>query len=164
MFSTIRNQVKLASIALAMLAISAASVDMAFAQGGHFVGTPVCEDTGLTVECTGKVAGLGGTTFQITIAAAGIATVECENPGGNVAPGQNTSVTVEGDTDPLPTPRNGQYRFRIESDSPEPLPSTPACPNDKWSANITDVAFTEATLTLLENGNVSDTITVPVVD
>src|SRR5215207_7712323 len=39
----------------------------AFAQAGHFVGTPVCTDEGTTAECTGKVAGLGGTTFEITV-------------------------------------------------------------------------------------------------
>jgi hypothetical protein len=37
-----------------------------------------------TFECTGKVAGLGGTTFEITIVAPGIASVECTNPGGNL--------------------------------------------------------------------------------
>lgn len=164
MFPTFRNQAKLAGIALATVITSAASVDVAFAQSGHFVGTPTCTDTGVTVECTGKVAGLGGTTFQILVEAAGIATVECENPSpnGNVAPGQDTEVTVAGGSDPLPTPRNGQYRFRVETDSPDPLPPTPTCPNDQWTAHIVDVAFTTATLTLKENGNVSDTITVPV--
>jgi hypothetical protein len=139
-----------------------ASASGALAQSGHFVGTPVCTDEGTTVECTGKVAGLGGTTFEITVTAPGTATVECTNPGGNVAPGQDTAVTVAGTTDPQPTPRNGQFRFTIESDDPEPLPATPTCPNAQWTPNIVDVEFTTATLTLLEDGNESDTITVPV--
>jgi hypothetical protein len=139
-----------------------ASASAAFAQSGHFVGTPVCTDEGTTVECTGKVAGLGGTTFEITVTAQGTASVECTNPGGNVAPGQDTAVTVAGTTDPQPTPRNGQFRFTIESDDPEPLPPTPTCPNAQWTPNIVDVEFTTATLALLEDGNESDTITVPV--
>jgi hypothetical protein len=138
----------------------------AYAQAGHFIesgaGAPRCTDTGLTVECTGKVAGLGGTTFTINIAAAGIASVECTNPGGNVAPGQDTAVDVAGTTGPQPTPRNGQARFTIETDDPAPLPPTPTCPNNQWVPNIVDVTFTTATLTLLENGNVSDTVTVTV--
>jgi hypothetical protein len=138
----------------------------ALAQSGHFVtggaNAPVCTDIGTQVTCSGKVAGLGGTTFEITVEADGIATVECTNPGGNVAPGQNTTVTVAGSTDPLPTPRNGQYRFRVTTDEPGPLPPTPTCPNPQWTATIVDVAFTTATLTLYEDGQLSDQITVPV--
>ena len=134
----------------------------ALAQSGHFVQTQTCRDVGTQVRCSGKVAGLGGTTFEITIEAEGIASVECTNPGGNVAPGQDTAVTVAGTTEPQPTPRNGQFRYTITSDDPEPLPPTPTCPNNQWTPNIVDVTFTTATLTLLEDGNVSDSVTVPV--
>jgi hypothetical protein len=144
------------------LAIFGFTVTPAFAQSGHFVGTPTCTDEGTTVACTGKVAGLGGTTFEITVAAEGIATVECTNPAGNVAPGQDTAVDVSGSSGPLATPRNGSFRFNLESDDPEPLPPTPTCPNARWTANITDVTFGDATVTLLEDNVVSDTITVPV--
>jgi hypothetical protein len=147
------------ALSLVVLVFGASS---ALAQSGHFVGTPTCTDIGTQVTCTGKVAGLGGTTFEITIEAEGIATVECSNPAGNVAPGQDTAVTVSGTTTPLPTPRNGQFRFTVTSDNPEPLPPTPTCPNAKWTANIVDVTFTTATLTLLEGGVESDSITVPV--
>ena len=139
---------------------------VASAQSGHFVtggaNAPTCTDIGTQVSCTGKVAGLGGTTFEITIQAAGIASVECTNPGGNVAPGQDTAVDVAGTTGPQPTPRNGQAGFTITTDNPEPLPPTPTCPNDQWTPNIVDVTFTTATLTLLEDGAVSDVVTVPV--
>ena len=134
----------------------------ATAQSGHFVGTPTCTDIGTQVQCSGKVAGLGGTTFEITVAAEGIATVECTNPAGNVAPGQDTAVDISGGSGPLPTPTNGRFLFSLTSDDPEPLPPTPTCPNRRWEANITDVEFGPATLTLRENGTVSDTITVPV--
>jgi hypothetical protein len=148
---------------IALLGLTAAP---AYAQSGHFIegggNAPECTDEGTTVECTGKVAGLGGTTFEITIEADGIASVECTNPGGNVAPGQDTAVTVEGGTGPLPTPRNGQFVFTIETDDPEPLPPTPTCPNNQWTPDIVDVAFTTATLTLFEDGVQSDQVIVPV--
>ena len=139
-----------------------ASASAAFAQSGHFVGTPVCTDEGTTVECTGKVAGLGGTTFEITVTAPGTASVECTNPGGNVAPGQDTAVETSGTTGEQSTPRNGQIRFTGSTLDPEPLPPTPTCPNNQWTPDIVDVQFTDATITLLEDGVVSDTITVAV--
>jgi hypothetical protein len=152
----------LSAVAVAALAFPG----VASAQSGHFLtgggNAPSCTDIGTQVECDGKVAGLGGTTFEITIEADGIASVECRNPGGNVAPGQDTAVTVAGTTDPLPTPRNGQFRFTVTTDDPEPLPSTPTCPNEKWTPEIVDVTFTEATLSLFEDGVLSDQVTVPV--
>jgi hypothetical protein len=147
-----------AVVAAAMLALPG----VASAQSGHFVQTQTCTDAGTTVECSGKVAGLGGTTFEITVEADGIASVECTNPGGNVAPGQDTAVTVAGTTEPLPTPRNGQFRYTLATDDPEPLPPTPTCPNAQWTPDIVDVTFTTATITLLEDGVVSDVVTVPV--
>jgi hypothetical protein len=146
---------------LLVLLVLALGAGPAVAQSGHFVGTPTCTDTGTQVECSGKVAGLGGTTFEIIIEADGIASVECTNPGENVAPGQDTAVTVEGTTEPQPTPRNGQYRFTVSTDDPEPLPPKPTCPNNQWTPDIVDVTFTTATLTLFEDGQ-SDQITVPV--
>lgn len=146
--------------------VLALGVSPALAQSGHFItgggNAPSCTDIGTQVECTGKVAGLGGTTFEITVEASGIAEVVCINPGGNRAPGQDTEVTVAGTTEPLPTPKNGQFRFSITSDDPEPLPPTPTCPNAQWTPEIVDVAFTTATLTLFEDGMQSDQVIVTV--
>lgn len=155
-----------ATVVLAAIALLVMTAAPAFAQSGHFLtggnNAPSCTDIGTQVECTGKVAGLGGTTFEITIEADGIAEVVCINPAGHRAPGQDTAVTVEGTTDELPTPRNGQFRFSITTDSPDPLPSTPTCPNPQWTAEIVDVHFTTATLSLFEGGVLSDQVTVPV--
>ena len=148
---------------LSLMALALAAVP-ALAQSGHFIDRTVeCTDIGTQVQCTGKVAGLGGTTFEIRIDAAdAIASVECTNPGGNVAPGQDTEVDVAGTSGLLPTPRNGNFNFTQTTDDPEPLPATPTCPNNQWTPNIVDLTFTDATVTLSEDGVVSDTITVPV--
>ena len=147
-------------VATAALMVMLATAAVALAQSGHFVGTPVCTDEGTTVECRGKVAGLGGTTFEIQVSAPGTASVECTNPGGNVAPGQSFTTTATGSSGPLATPRNGQFRFTLDSVAPSAPPGS--CPNPMWSAEVVDVEFGDATITLREDGAVSDTITVPV--
>jgi hypothetical protein len=152
----VKRYLLLSAVAIAVLAFPSA----ASAQSGHFVGTPTCTDEGTTVECSGKVAGLGGTTFEITVEAPGTATVECTNPGGNVAPGHTFDTTVAGTSGPLATPRNGQFRFTVESDTPTAPPGS--CPNAMWTPTVVDVEFGNATITLTEDGVVSDTITVPV--
>jgi hypothetical protein len=148
-------------VSLCVTAVAALTfATVAFAQSGHFVGTPTCRDVGTQVQCTGKVAGLGGTTFQINVEAQGTASVTCTNPAGNVAPGQSFTTTTAGTGGPQPTPRKGQASFNVTTATP----TAPAgsCPNPKWTASVTDVQFTTATVTLVEDGTVSDTVTVPV--
>jgi hypothetical protein len=147
-------------VATAALVVMLATATVASAQSGHFVGTPTCTDEGTFVECTGKVAGLGGTTFRIDVSATGVADVTCTNPAGNVAPGQSFSFAGAGSTGDQLTPRNGSFRFNVSTDAPTAPPGS--CPNPKWTATVTDVHFTDATLTLLEDSTTSDTITVPV--
>lgn len=160
-----RSTMRRILILLVAILMTVGMAGPALAQSGHFLtggnNAPNCVDIGTQVRCTGKVAGLGGTTFEITIEADGIAEVACRNPGGNVAPGQDTAVTVEGTTDPLPTPRNGQFRFSVDTDEPT-VPNVPTCPNPQWQAEVVDVTFTTATLTLFEDGQISDQITVNV--
>jgi hypothetical protein len=152
-------------IALAVLVGVLMIPSVALAQSGHFVtggnNAPTCTDIGTQLTCTGKVAGLGGTTFEITVEAPGVASVECENPGGNIAPGQDTSITATATTGPLPTPRNGHFEFSITTDAPT-VPNFPTCPNPMWIAHVVDVTFGDATLSLFEDSSLSDQITVPV--
>jgi len=153
-------------IALAALVALPSSVDVAFAQAGHFIeqgaGQPVCRDAGLVVVCTGKVAGLGGTTFEITVEATGVAEVECENPGGNVAPGQDTTITATATSGPLPTPRSGQFVFSLSTAVPT-VPNFPTCPNPQWTATVVDVTFTSpATISLFEDNVLVDVVEVAI--
>jgi hypothetical protein len=150
-----------AGVVATMLSLSA----MAYAESGHFIESggpaPRCVDMGIVVACSGKVAGLGGTTFEITVTAPGTASIECENPGGNVAPGQDTTVTATGSSGPLPTPRNGQYIFALQTLTPV-VPSVPTCPNPGWTAHVVAVVFGDATLSLFEDGVLTDQVTIPV--
>ena len=85
----------------------------------------------------------------------------CINPGGNRAPGQDTTFTATGTSGPFPTPRNGRSQFTVTTDTPS-VSGAEACPNASWTAVVVDVTFGDATLTLFEDSNVSDTFTVPV--
>lgn len=147
-------------VVMVVLGVFASS---ALAASGHFIQqgnkAPSCTDIGTQVNCTGKVAGLAGETFEIRIAAEGTAQVVCINPGGNRAPGQDTAITVPGTSGPLATPRNGQYNFSITSDPPDPLPSVPTCPNAQWTPEIVDVTFSTVFFELYEDGVLVDTAT-----
>ena len=161
------RRIAIATAALAALVGLAFGAAPAYAQSGHFVtgggNAPECTDIGTQVSCDVKVAGLGGTTFEITVEATGVASVECTNPGENVAPGQDTAVNTAGSSGEIPTPRSGSFTFRDLTTVAPTVPNTPTCPNAQWSAAVVDVAFASpATLTLLEDGQVSDTIEVPI--
>jgi hypothetical protein len=146
-----------AAVAAAVLAFPG----VASAQSGHFAGDQTCRDIGTQVECSGKVAGLGGTTFTITVEAQGTASVTCTNPAGNVAPGQAFAFDAAGASGPFPTPRNGQARYTVATDAPSAPPGS--CPNPKWTATVTDVAFTgDATISLFEDSTLSDQVMVPI--
>ncbi|MDF2967141.1 MAG: hypothetical protein K0Q93_919 [Nocardioidaceae bacterium] len=112
-------------------------------------------DEGTQLRVTGNVSGLGNEDLTAIVNATGIATVECSNPAGNVAPGQDTSVDVSGSQDDIQV-KNGRATFNVLTDAPT-VSGAEACPNPKWTATVTDVEFTDATLTLIQGGQVIST-------
>src|SRR4029453_12096399 len=118
----------------------------------HFVRGPVVTDAGVILVVEGKLAGLGEGDISVLVNATGIASVERTNPGGNVAPGQDTAVSTSGSIT-LPSAKNGHLTF-AGATAPPVGPDTPTCPNDQWSAGVTDVAFTGGTLTVIQGGEV----------
>jgi hypothetical protein len=119
------------------------------AQSVHFVKGPTIRDLGTTLGITGKLAGLGEGDVTIVVNASGVADVECTNPGGNVAPGQDTAVSASGSVT-LPSPKNGNLVFSLATIEPS-IPSS-ACPNSQWTADAIDVAFSGGTLTVFQGG------------
>jgi hypothetical protein len=124
---------------------SAAQAAITFHQG------PTFTDEGTTLNVTGDVSGLGNEDLDVTLDATGVGSVTCTNPAGNVAPGQDTSVTASGSQTGI-EPKNGGAVFDVTTaEPPAPNPAV-VCPNRKWTATITDVEFTSATLTLSQGG------------
>jgi hypothetical protein len=121
------------------------------AQNVHLVKTLNATDAGTTLVLAGKIAGLGSGDVTLIVDATGVASVECTNPGGNVAPGQDTTITASGSVT-LPSPKNGQLTFNNLATSAPSVPNTPTCPNNAWTADVIDVAFSGGTLTVIQGG------------
>ena len=131
----------------------------------NFRSDPTCQDVGTQVQCSGgRISGLGNQAFFIEIDATGVGTVECTNPGGNVAPGQDTEVDASGSFGPFTADRNGNFRFpTLTTLAPENPSGAEVCPNSAWTAEITDVEFnTPATISIIQGGQVVATTEVDI--
>jgi hypothetical protein len=134
-------------LAIAALAVSALLVmaSGASAQSQHFKknGSPVCTVTvsgaSAGTSCSGVLAGLGNDDLLITLTTSGTAVYQCQNQGGNTAPGQNKvligpSVTPAFfDADEI---KNGNLAFSLSNTLSAPTTVTAAqagCPSNNWT-------------------------------
>ncbi len=94
--------------------------------------------------------------MTITLTATADPTTTCTNQGGNQAPGQNPAeVTVRQRIVPGLRDQNGNLIFAVATDPPEqPTAAEAGCPNDNWTAEITDLSFKTATITVEQGGQV----------
>jgi hypothetical protein len=127
----------------------------AAAQSVHLKGgahaEPSFNDLGLALAATGALAGLGNGDVVVTLTARADVTSTCTNQGGTAAPGQNPGpLTVTGsEAIPEGEIKNGTVGFAVTTNAPQtPIPGAPGCPNPNWTEDITDLAFTSATLTV----------------
>ena len=139
---------KLGIIAVLALMVTALAAVPALAANPHFVGTPTATDLGTQLRVSGSIAGLGGGNIDVRVVANGTAAVTCTNPSGKIAPGQRTTVRSTGTVTNLET-KNGRANFTVTTATPT-VPNTPTCPNDKWTATVTNVQFTSYTVTVFQ--------------
>ena len=132
------------------VAVTAATV---FAANPHFKGgQPTCTADGLTITCTGQLAGLGNEDLVITISGSATFETTCVNRGGTEAPGQNPAIAQFADSTIVPAEEinNGTLSFSVETTITPPTPTAAqaGCPNGNWTVTVgeatgfSQVAFT----------------------
>ena len=145
------------SVLLLFIVTMLASISVASAASVHFKKRPplTFSDQGLTLSATGALTGLGNEDVLITLTATADPTATCTNKGGNEAPGQNPAeVTVTGSLSiPASEIKNGNLNFSVLTEPPEqPTAEEAGCPSDQWTAEITEMDFTSATITVEQGG------------
>jgi K+-transporting ATPase c subunit len=140
---------RLFKVTLVLVILCSLMVTPVFAANPHFVGQVRFTDNGTTLTASGSIAGLGNQNIDVVVEAVGTATIECTNPGGNVAPGQTTTVSASGSQQDIAV-KNGRASFNITTVAPAAPNPAVVCPNPQWSAAITDVAFTSVTITVYQ--------------
>lgn len=139
--------------------VVALTATVASAASPHLKGNNpiVFTDNGLTLTAQVSYAGLGNFDTLQTLSATGQPTATCTNPAGATQPpGQNPAeATVSGSTAvPAGDIKNGNVTISTVTGAPvTPIPGAPDCPNPRWTENITDMAFTSATIQLFQDAN-----------
>jgi hypothetical protein len=151
------RQIRLVLVAAIIGIAAALSVQVASAANPHFIGDVTFTDQGETLLAQGRIAGLGNDDTVILLTATGVPTVSCTNPSGsNQPPGQNPAeITVAGGEEiPEEDVSNGNITFSVATAEPaDPAPRAAGCPNNKWTAEITDVDFSSATIEFFQGNN-----------
>src|SRR6266567_1706712 len=172
---------KRALIALLVPLMIGVMATTALASSPHFKkgGSPTCTFSGTTsipVTCTGTLAGLGNQDLDLHLSVSGFALYQCQNGGGNTAPGQNKVLVGPATSDtavPASAIKNGNLVFTT---NPATLTAattvnaaTAGCPNNNWTGVNPVLTLTSITLDIFQPPTVrifhctaSDPLTSPV--
>jgi hypothetical protein len=140
-----------------MTATAALAASPHFKKGGEPKCTIAGTATSKTVVCTGTLAGLGGDDLRITTTVSGFALYQCQNAGGNTAPGQNRVLqgpsTVPTDIDSSAI-KNGNLTFTTNPNTLSAAPTVSGavagCPNPNWTGVNPTLTVTDITLDIFQ--------------
>ena len=160
-----RMRTRVSSFVL-LAALCGVLASVAAAASPHFKkgGSPVCTISGsgsnsTSTTCTASLSGLGGGDLDINTTVSGFAVYQCQNPGGNIAPGQNR-VLVGPATTPTTIPgssiKNGNVTFTTDPAvlaAPDTVSGSAAgCPNNSWTGINPTLTVTSIELTISQGG------------
>jgi len=160
-------------VVLTVVALFAVTATTVYGASPHFKkgGTPTCTITGggtasTSTVCKGTLAGLGGGDVTINTTVEGFAVYQCQNGGGNTAPGQNR-VLVGPSTTPTNISgneiKNGNLSFTTNSAdlsaSATVSGAAAGCPNPNWTGVNPQLTLTDITLTISQGGQLLFTCT-----
>jgi hypothetical protein len=156
-----RVLVLLASILLVgfFVAPAATAASPHFKHGGEPTCTVAQSGGSASTTCMATLAGLGNEDVHIDTTVSGFAVYQCQNQGGNVAPGQN-KVLVGPVTAPTDIPssaiKNGNLTFVTNPavlTAPDTVTGAEAgCPNPNWSGVNPTLTVTSVALTISQGG------------
>jgi len=157
------RRVRIVLLALPMmLAAFVLASSAALAASPHFKkgGEPTCTFSGTTsipVTCTGTLAGLGNQDLKIHLAVSGFALYQCQNGGGNTAPGQNKVLEGPATADtaiPASAIMNGNLVFTTNPATLTAAPTvdaaTAGCANNNWTGVNPVLTLTSITLDIFQ--------------
>src|SRR5215831_18815550 len=142
------RRVRIVLIALpVILAAFVLTSSAALAASPHFKkgGEPTCTFSGTTsipVSCTGTLAGLGNQDLNIHLAVSAFALYQCQNGGGNTAPGQNKVLEGPATSDtaiPASAIKNGNLVFATNPATLTPPAKSRAATGGWPKCNLTRV-------------------------
>ena len=149
-------------IAAATVALFGALSSVALAVSPHFKhgGEPTCTITSTgasssSTTCTATLAGLGNFDVQADLSVSGTAVYQCQNQGGNVAPGQNKVLigpATSSTSFPASEIKNGNLTITTNPavlTAPATVSSDVAgCPNPNWTGVNPVATVTNITLVI----------------
>lgn len=143
------------SFAVALMAL-ALSAGTAFAALTFHTG-PTVTFSGSSASATANVSGLGNDPATAQLFVNGTAEYTCTNKGGNAAPGQNPQPATGASPvqDLGSTAKNGRATVNVTATLTAPLTipaKTAGCPGANWTATLSSLTVTSATLVITQKG------------
>jgi hypothetical protein len=143
------------SSAVALLAV-AMTAGTAFAALTFHSG-PTVTFSGSSATASFNVSGLGNDPATAQLFVNGTAEYTCTNRGGNAAPGQNPQPATGASpiVDLSNSDKNGRDTVTVTATltAPQNIPAkTAGCPGNNWTATLSALTITSATLVISQNG------------
>ena len=115
--------------------------------------TNPCAGSNVSLAACGTFVGATSADGAVTLRASGTAVTICTNQGGTAAPGQNPKVTVTG-SQPIAAGfvKNGTFSFSTLTQPPSLTWQQAGCANSNWSAQVTGIVFSNANISVVQNG------------